>query len=597
MKILIQGIPINSGIAISTAKIWERENVLNLVQECKVNDINNEIIIIKHSLDLLKNKINIFLKNINNKEIIDILNVHMLIAELIVDEAINEVTNNRECAVAAIKSVTMKYIHELQKSGSELINMRIDDLIDVSSQLISLILNRQLLYDLYVAEDANKEKVILITNYIMPSEVIILKDRLKGLVTEHGGITSHSAILARSLNIPYIVIPENTIKSLIKTISNRVLIIDGYRGFLVIPEESDVASLTKIIDSIDALNAQFLNEKMEHAVTLDGKHIKILANIGNIEDARLVSNYGGEGIGLLRLEFMYMNRNYPPSEEELFNALKRISEIINGNEIIVRALDAGGDKPIPYLNITKEVNPFLGLRGIRLLLKEHQEILIDEIRAVLRASVFGKFGFMIPMVSSVNEILEARKIMSEINEDFDKHNIKYNKVLFGIMIEVPSIALVIDKVVNYVDFVSIGTNDLTQYIMAADRSNEKVQYLYNELHPSILRLIQNITNISNEHKVRVDICGEIAGNEIALPILLSLGVDALSMNPVSIPKIKYIIRRININYIKDHIIKLFKDFNTEDDIRDFSIETLIKIVPQFKDLTIIYENYKNSLRP
>jgi len=594
MIILTKGIPINSGIAIGTVKIWERDDILTSIQECKTNNINNEINIINNALNSLKNKINILLRNLNIKEIADILNAHLQIAQSIVEEAINEITDNNDCATSAIKHVTMKYIHELQESGSELIGMRIDDIIDVSSQLISLILNKQLLYDLYITED---KKIILITNYIMPSEVILLRNVLEGLVTEHGGATSHSAILTRSLNVPYIIVPVNTIKAIAKLITNKILIIDGFKGLLILPEEKDSSSLTRIINSIDTLNAQFYDERMNPAVTIDGKYVNILANVGNIEDARLVLEYGGEGIGLLRLEFMYMNRKSPPNEEELFNTLMRMSKVINGNEIIVRALDAGGDKPIPYLNITKENNPFLGLRGIRLLLREHQEILINEIKAVLKASAFGKFGFMIPMVSSVNEIIETKKIMREIIEEFDRNNIKYGKILFGIMVEVPSIALIIDKVVNHIDFISLGTNDLTQYIMAADRSNEKVQYLYDELNPSVLRLIYNTVNVAKQHGVRVDVCGEIAGNEIALPILLSFNVDALSMNPVSIPKIKYIIRRLRISDIKSHIIKLLENFNDENDIKNFLITMLIKAIPQFNDLMIIYGNYEHPQQP
>jgi len=603
MKVIAKGVPIVSGLAIGVAKVWKEEDVFNNISSnCRSNNNDFEIRKLKNALEVLNNKVNNYLEFIKNerkelKEINDILNAYLLIADSIVEEAIDKIKSDNVCAELAVKVIIEKYIQKLRESGSELISMRVDDLIDIESQLIRIMLGKPLLYDLLINQ--SRDNIILITNDIMPSTILLLaRSGLVGLVTKHGGITSHSAILARTFNIPYILVPSLDIESIGTIINDKAVIVDGYKGYLLLPDINEsYTSLMQIANIIKNINDKFFNERAQPAVTEDGHNIKVLANVNNIEDARIVLDYGGEGIGLLRLEFMYMNRKQPPNENELLSTLQKISEFVHKREIIVRALDAGGDKPIPYLNISKENNPFLGLRGIRLLLKEHQDILIDEIRAVLRASSFGEFGFMIPMVSTLSEIIETKKIMNEVKEDLERKGINYGKVSFGIMVEIPSIALIIDKVMNYVDFVSIGTNDLTQYILAADRDNEKVQYLYNEFHPSVLRLLYNVVNTAKRHGVRVDVCGEMASNEIAIPILLSLGVDALSVNITSIPKIKYIVRKLNIGKIRNSIMELINNFSNEGDVRELVMRILMETITELTPLMKIYESYENSQQP
>ncbi|MGC9106769.1 MAG: phosphoenolpyruvate--protein phosphotransferase [Infirmifilum sp.] len=600
MKIIVRGIPIVPGFAIGVAKIVSGSDLGAISSECRDSKEREEIEKINNSLEIFKNKVNNYLKQIKYdreiNEINDLINTHILIAESIAEEAIELIKTNKICSVQAIKIIVDKYVNKLKESKSSLIGMRADDVIDVGSQLIYILLNKPLIYDLF--NNIKSEDFILITNDILPSTVLLLaKSGLAGLVTKHGGITSHSAILLRTFNIPYIIASSIDLDHINTIINNKIVAIDGYKGtFLLAESDEDIRSLIQIKEQIKNITNKFFNERKELSITIDGYIIKILANVNNLEDARVVLDYGGDGIGLLRLEFMYMNRTRPPSEDELLNTLQKIAEFVNKKEVIIRALDAGGDKPIPYLNIGKENNPFLGLRGIRLLLKEHQDILIDEIRAVLRASNFGEFGFMIPMVSTLTEIIETKKIIEEIKEDFERQGIKYGKVHFGIMVETPSIALIMDKVVDYVDFISIGTNDLTQYVLAADRDNEKVQYLYNEFHPSVLRLLYNVVTIATQHNVRVDVCGEMASNELAIPILLSLGVNVLSVNIPSIPKIKYIVRRLNINKIKNDIINYLNNFNNENSLKDLSTEILAKTVTELAPLMKVYESYATPQR-
>jgi len=301
----------------------------------------------------------------------------------------------------------------------------------------------------------------------------------------------------------------------------------------------------------------------------------------------LVKEYGGEGIGLFRLEFLYMNRAKRPSEEELFKIFVKALQIMEKGEVVIRALDAGGDKPISYITNPREGNPFLGVRGIRLLLKDYPDILLEEVRAALRASMYGKVGFMIPMVSTIKEVEEVKKIVNEVEEEIGK-GAKLN-FEFGIMVEVPSIAIVSDRIGKYLDFVSIGTNDLTQYVMAADRDNERVQYLYDELNPAVIRIIDVIARNSKKENVRVDVCGEMASNEIALPILLSLGIDNVSVNPTSIPKVKYLIRKINAGEISTIIKELIIKFEREEEIKEASLSYISRVVPEIYELNRIYE--------
>jgi Phosphoenolpyruvate-protein kinase (PTS system EI component in bacteria) len=404
-----------------------------------------------------------------------------------------------------------------------------------------------------------------------------------GLITRHGGVNSHVSIIARTLNIPYIIVPDIELSML----NNSFIALDGYRGFILSLSESDIEGLAPTVNKLEKLKESIMRNRLGEAITVDGKKIGVLGNVGDLEDVRLVKEYGGEGIGLFRLEFLYMNRAKRPSEEELFKIFVKALQIMEKGEVVIRALDAGGDKPISYITNPREGNPFLGVRGIRLLLKDYPDILLEEVRAALRASMYGKVGFMIPMVSTIKEVEEVKKIVNEVEEEIGK-GAKLN-FEFGIMVEVPSIAIVSDRIGKYLDFVSIGTNDLTQYVMAADRDNERVQYLYDELNPAVIRIIDVIARNSKKENVRVDVCGEMASNEIALPILLSLGIDNVSVNPTSIPKVKYLIRKINAGEISTIIKELIIKFEREEEIKEASLSYISRVVPEIYELNRIYE--------
>lgn len=508
----------------------------------------------------------------------DIVLAMEALLDSIVNDAIDLIEKDGICAELAIKKSVENAINALTNSGSELIELRTNDLVDIATQLLTKM-------GLSVVHEVPKynEGIIVVAEELYPSHLLsIARSGLRGIVTRKGGVTAHVAIMARSMGIPYIVNPDLDV-SLLTKLNGLLAVINAYKGSLELIDEKERDRYLEIANAMSSLQKKYLEEKDNEAITIDGIKVNVLANIANLEEARLVIPQGGEGVGLLRLEFLYMDKTRPPSLEELYNILVKISGLINNRELIVRALDAGGDKPIQYLRVPKENNPFLGLRGIRLLLKEHIDILYDEIKAVILASSINRnIKFMIPMVSTLNEVKETKKIFIDIFEDMRKQKQDIAEhVDFGIMVETPSIALLIDKVVKYVDFVSLGTNDLTQYTIAVDRGNEKVQYLYSELNPAILRLIKYIVDAANKAGVRVDVCGEMAGNEISLPLLLALGIRHLSMNPALIPRAKYLIRRINVKELRTILLQYLESAETAEEVEAKVLSIMRSHIPEY----------------
>jgi len=578
VKVLFKGKPVSQGFAIGKAFILRRSDIFREVDDnCRAIEVEKELEKLWRALSKLREKMFKLRDSAAHNQLRDIINAQVTILEAIAGEVEKEIREGL-CAESSLKRITLKYYNQISSSGSELIGMRADDVLDVGTQLMSELRGKGSLYT------ASERNFILVTEDILPSDLISLKPlNALGLITRHGGVNSHVSIIARTLNIPYIIVPDIELSML----NNSFIALDGYRGFILSLSESDIEGLAPTVNKLEKLKESIMRNRLGEAITVDGKKIGVLGNVGDLEDVRLVKEYGGEGIGLFRLEFLYMNRAKRPSEEELFKIFVKALQIMEKGEVVIRALDAGGDKPISYITNPREGNPFLGVRGIRLLLKDYPDILLEEVRAALRASMYGKVGFMIPMVSTIKEVEEVKKIVNEVEEEIGK-GAKLN-FEFGIMVEVPSIAIVSDRIGKYLDFVSIGTNDLTQYVMAADRDNERVQYLYDELNPAVIRIIDVIARNSKKENVRVDVCGEMASNEIALPILLSLGIDNVSVNPTSIPKVKYLIRKINAGEISTIIKELIIKFEREEEIKEASLSYISRVVPEIYELNRIYE--------
>ncbi|NLU52950.1 MAG: phosphoenolpyruvate--protein phosphotransferase [Clostridiaceae bacterium] len=388
------------------------------------------------------------------------------------------------------------------------------------------------------------EDSIIVAEDLSPADTVSLDRRhVKGFAVEKGGVTSHTAIIARTMEIPALVGCGSELK---KINNGDTLIVDGIKGVLIPNPEPDV--LKEYLDLQNEYNRQvekIKSLKDEPSITLDGRKVLLAGNIATPEEANEVLSRGGEGIGLFRTEFLYLNRDNLPSEDEQFEAYRKVAEVMKDRPCIIRTLDIGGDKQSALLNIPKEENPFLGYRAIRICLTE-RDIFKTQLRAILRASAFGNLRVMFPMISCIEELREAKAVLKEAMSELDERNIQYNKdIEVGIMIEVPSAAISADILAKEADFFSIGTNDLCQYTLAVDRMNEKITALYNPLNIGVLRLIKNVIDAAHERGIEVGMCGEMASNPEYAVLLIGLGLDELSMVPASIPYVKQAVRNIS----------------------------------------------------
>jgi phosphotransferase system enzyme I (PtsI) len=426
----------------------------------------------------------------------------------------------------------------MEQMENEYFKQRAKDIRDVSNRLLRHILNKPI-PDLSSLPSSS----IIVAKDLTPSDTASIdRDNVLGFVTDMGGITSHTAILAEALGIPAIVG--------LKDITERVkqgdsLIIDGETGKVFInPNENTIDFFKHKKEALEAEKRELEKVKFDEAITKGGKRIEVAANIGSSKDADVSLRSGAEGVGLFRTEFLFLNRNTPPTEDEQFKAYKEVLEKFNGKPVIIRTLDIGGDKQIPYLNLEHELNPFLGVRAIRLCLTR-KDLFKTQLRAILRASNYGKTRIMYPMIAVKEEIVEANNVLKEVKNELEKEKLPFDSnIEVGIMVEIPSAALNAEALADYVDFFSIGTNDLTQYTFAADRTNDNLSYLYQPLNPALLKLIKMTVDASHEKGKWTGVCGELAGDPEAIPILVNLGVDELSMSPQKIPYAKKIIMEI-----------------------------------------------------
>lgn len=387
-------------------------------------------------------------------------------------------------------------------------------------------------------------EVVIIAHDLTPSDTAQLnKKYVKGFVTDIGGRTAHSAIMARSLELPAVV-GTDTITKDVK--AGDTVIVDGLNGAAIVdPSDEDIKSYTQKAKDFAEEKAEWEKLKDEPSVTADGKHFDIAANIGTPDDLKGVIDNGAEGIGLYRTEFLYMQSDSLPTEEDQFKAYKKVLEGMNGKAVVVRTMDIGGDKHLPYLPLPEEMNPFLGYRAIRISL-DRQEIFRTQLRALLRASAFGNLRIMFPMIGTLQEFRDAKKVFEEEKSKLVKDGVKVSDdIQLGMMMEVPAAAVLADQFAKEVDFFSIGTNDLIQYTMAADRGNEHVSYLYQPYNPSILRLIKHVIESAHKEGKWAGMCGEAAGDNTMLPLLLSMGLDEYSMSATSVLRVRSLMKKLS----------------------------------------------------
>lgn len=540
MSKLIKGIAASDGVAIAKAYLLVEPD-LTFDKNEKVTDVEGEVAKFNNAIEASKVELT---KIRNNAEVqlgadkAAIFDAHLLVLDdpELIQPIQDKIKNENANAATALTDVTTQFVTIFESMDNEYMKERAADIRDVSKRVLSHILGIELPNPSMI-----DESVVIVGNDLTPSDTAQLnKEFVQGFATNIGGRTSHSAIMSRSLEIPAIV----GTKSITQEVKQGdMIIVDGLNGDVIVnPTEDELIAYQDKRERYFADKKELQKLRDADTVTVDGVHAELAANIGTPNDLPGVIENGAQGIGLYRTEFLYMGRDQMPTEEEQFEAYKEVLEAMNGKRVVVRTLDIGGDKELSYLNLPEEMNPFLGYRAIRLCLAQ-QDIFRPQLRALLRASVYGKLNIMFPMVATINEFREAKAILLEEKENLknEGHDIS-DDIELGIMVEIPATAALADVFAKEVDFFSIGTNDLIQYTLAADRMSERVSHLYQPYNPSILRLVKQVIEASHKEGKWTGMCGEMAGDETAIPLLLGLGLDEFSMSATSILKAR---RQIN----------------------------------------------------
>ena len=562
----IYGVGAAEGIGIGVAKLVREQNVE--VAKKAVSDSEAEVNNFMRVLDITKAETEemsqALEKNASAKEA-EILFGHIMLMSdpMLVDEIVNRIKGESVCAEYVIDEVCNQYAAVFASMDDELMQQRATDMLDIKTRLIKKILG---------IENTDLSKLpygsILVAKDLTPSMTAGLNpNNVLGIVTQFGGKTSHSAILARALEIPAVV----GLSNLPEDISDDTdILLDGESGEVIIlptdNEKSDYENKKKKYDT----NKEMLKKYRElPSISKDGKKVEIAGNIGSPEDVKKVIENGGEGIGLFRTEFLFMDRDCMPTEEEQFESYREVATAMEGKPVIIRTLDIGGDKEIHYMGIVQDENPFLGYRAIRLCLDRKDDIYIPQLRALLRASAFGNIKIMLPLITSMDEIREAKALIKNIKAELDEKNIAYNKnIEVGIMVETAAASLLADIFAKEVDFFSIGTNDLIQYTMSVDRGNVKIAGLYSPFSPAVLRSINRIITEGKKAGIMVGMCGEAAADPLLIPVLLAWGMDEFSMSASSILKSRQIISGCDSKDLKAKVDKVL-EMSTESEIKEY----------------------------
>ena len=546
---MITGIPASPGIVFGKALVLKEEKIVLDTQKISEDQVEAEVARFYAGREAAVEQLNSIhqraLKSLGEEKAA-IFEGHLMILEdeELEEEIIDYLRSNKVNASVAASKIIDQQVEMLSEIDDEYLKERAGDIRDIGNRLIKNILGMHIV-DL---GDITEES-ILVAYDLTPSETAQLNlEKVLGFITDIGGRTSHTSIMARSLELPAIV-GTNNVTARVNT--GDYLILDAVNNRVYVnPTQAE-------IDELKTLEAKLAEEKAElaklkdlPAVTLDGHKVEVVANIGTIRDCEGAHRNGAEGVGLYRTEFLFMDRDQLPSEEEQFIAYKEVVEAMEGRLVVLRTMDIGGDKELPYLNLPKEMNPFLGWRAVRIAL-DRREILHVQLRAVLRASAFGKLAVMFPMIISVEEIRELKSVLETLKAELRAEGKAFDEnIQVGVMVETPSAAVNAKFLAKEVDFFSIGTNDLTQYTLAVDRGNELISHLYNPMSPSVLGLIKQVIDASHAEGKWTGMCGELAGDERATLLLLGMGLDEFSMSAISVPHIKKLVRSVSYQEAK-----------------------------------------------
>ncbi|MGB9777052.1 MAG: phosphoenolpyruvate--protein phosphotransferase [Anaerolineae bacterium] len=544
----LQGIPASGGVAIAPLFRYRPSTVR--VERYPIQDVPAEIARLRQALEQARQELINLQQEVaaHHPETARIFEFQRLMLEdptLVeaIEERIRQTVWNAE---AAADEVFQEWVARFEHEGTEIARQRSADVRDIAQRTLRILLG--------LPEETSlraiSEPVIVVARDLTPSDTARLnREIVKGICTVGGGVTSHVAILARMWNIPAVVGME---ESVLDVPDGTLVALDGDTGRLVIHPSAETIAIYQERQAQRAVQvAEAIRRSQEMAVTKDGYRVEVFANIGDIASAREALSLGAEGVGLLRTEFLFVDRATMPDEEEQYVAYRAIADVMEDRPLIIRTLDIGGDKPLPYLDLPSETNPFLGVRAIRLTLRR-PDLFQTQLRAILRAGVGRNVKIMFPMVATVEEVIKAREAIEEVKDALRKDGIPHaTDVETGIMIETPAAAVIADILAPLVHFFSIGSNDLTQYVLACDRTNDQLSYLYQQLDPAVLRLLRNVIEAAHRAGKYVGLCGELAGEPKAIPLLLGLGLDEFSMTPAAIPRAKQIIRSLTMDQARE----------------------------------------------
>jgi phosphotransferase system enzyme I (PtsI) len=579
-ELVLRGIPASSGIAMGYAFLLDRQDFI--VQERAILDgevlvetarFEEAVTLTKAEIQDVKQKIELH----GGSKDAQIFDAHLLVLDdsMLIDEVKKHIREFKVSAEYAFSEVLKRYMSIFEKIEDEYIKERAADVSDIGRRLLKHLMGESRYHDL----DVIHNEIIVVAHDISPSDAVSMFNKnIKGFVTDIGGRTAHTAIIAKSLGVPAVLgLQDATYR-----ISNQdFIIIDGRKGVVIVnPTEETKRLYTIEKDKLSRFQETSLNIRELPAETPDGRRLALMANLELVDEIPMVQKFGAEGIGLYRTEFFYMNRLDLPTEEEQYQAYRKVAEAMAPNPVIIRTLDLGGDKFISSIQLPKEMTPFLGSRAIRLCLEE-QEIFRTQLRAILRASVHGNMGLMYPMIAGPSELRAANGILKGVKQRLREKNIPFDEnIQLGVMIEVPAAAMTADILAQEVNFFSIGTNDLIQYSLAVDRGNEKMAQFYEPGHPAVLRLIRRTINAGHDANIKVSVCGEMASDPTLAVILMGLGIDTFSMSPTSIPQIKRAIRSIRLSDAEELARQALR-LSTGPEVEEFMSAEIKKLVPDF----------------
>ena len=576
--IVLQGIAASPGIVIGKTYHVDRGE-MKIIYEYLLNDaqVAEELGRFEAAVEKTRNQLRLVREEVPEefKDHIHILDAHLLILKdrMIYEETLKTIEKEQINVEWALKRTLDKARAAFSKIRDGYIRGRIKDIEDVILMVL-----RNLAGKGYEDITTIKDRVIIVAHDLSPADTSQMNiDRVMGFITNVGSKTSHTSIVAQSLQIPAVVGLERATD---RVGNNQLIVLDGSKGKIIInPSEATLEEYSQKKGKYERYLADIVRCAHLPAETIDGFRISIKGNIEQLEEVTAVLDFGAEGIGLYRTEFLYLSSKTLPDEEELFENYREVCEIVAPQPVTIRTLDLGGDKFASNLELSEEMNPAMGLRGIRFCFKMKQ-IFESQLRAICRASHYGNVKVMFPLISGVSETVRAKQILKKVQEDLTREGIPFDEDLqVGIMIEVPSAVAIADLLAREVDFFSIGTNDLIQYSLAVDRANEYVAYMYMPFHPALLRMIRQVVTSAKREGIHVAMCGEMAADPLCIPLLLALGLDELSINPHAIPLIKRIIRTSTLEESRDYLSHTF-NLNTADEVRTYLTQVITKRFPE-----------------